>query len=56
MTEKLPEAAVEAGKAQIPFRRFGTAEEVAKVVCFLASEDASYLTGQVIQADGGMGM
>ncbi len=56
MTEKLPESAVEAGKAQIPFRRFGTVEEVAKVVCFLASEDASYLTGQVIQADGGMGM
>lgn len=56
MTEKLSEAVVEAGKAQIPFGRFGKAEEVAKAVCFLASEDASYITGQVLHVDGGMGM
>ena len=56
MTEKLPESAVEAGKKQIPFGRFGKAEEVAKAVCFLASEDASYITGQVLLVDGGMGM
>lgn len=56
MTEKLAETAVEAGKSQIPFGRFGKAEEVAKAVCFLASEDASYITGQVLHVDGGMGM
>lgn len=56
MTDKLSQAAVEAGKGQIPFGRFGKAEEVAKAVCFLASEDASYITGQVLHVDGGMGM
>ncbi len=56
MTEKLSETAVEAGKSQIPFGRFGKAEEVAKAVCFLASENASYITGQVLHVDGGMGM
>lgn len=56
MTAKLSEAAVEAGKAQIPFGRFGKAQEVAQAVCFLASEEASYITGQVLKVDGGMGM
>lgn len=56
MTEKLSESAAEAGKGQIPFGRFGKAREVAKAVCFLASEDASYITGQVLHVDGGMGM
>ncbi|MCI8858262.1 MAG: 3-oxoacyl-[acyl-carrier-protein] reductase [Lachnospiraceae bacterium] len=56
MTDKLSQAAVDAGKGQIPFGRFGKAHEVAKAVCFLASEDASYITGQVLHVDGGMGM
>lgn len=56
MTDKLSQAAVDAGKGKIPFGRFGKAQEVAKAVCFLASEDASYITGQVLHVDGGMGM
>ena len=42
--------------AQIPLKRMGTAKEVAKVVKFLSSEDSSYITGQVINIDGGMVM
>lgn len=39
---------------QIPLGRFGTVEEVARIAVFLLSEDARYVTGQVIQADGGL--
>lgn len=39
---------------QIPLGRYGTTEEVARICCFLLSDDAAYITGQVIQADGGL--
>ena len=54
MTRKLSEEAKQAMLGQIPFGRGGTPEEVAKVVLFLASDLASYVTSQVIRIDGGM--
>ena len=56
MTNALNEAQKENIYAQIPLKRMGTVEDVAKVVRFLASDDASYITGQVIHVDGGMVM
>lgn len=56
MTEKMPEAAKENLLAQVPLMRAGSVEDIAGVVTFLASERASYITGQVISVDGGMSM
>lgn len=56
MTQSLPEKVVETTLAQIPLGKFGVPEQVAKAVEFLASEDASYITGQVLHVDGGMVM
>lgn len=54
MTESLPETVKAVLTEQILLKRTGTAEEVAKVVAFLASDAADYITGQVISVDGGM--
>ena len=56
MTEAMSEEAKSAVAAQIPFGRTGAAKEVADVVAFLVSEEAAYITGQVISVDGGMAM
>lgn len=56
MTEVLGEKFKEETKKAIPLKRLGKPEDVANVVAFLASEDADYITGQVIQVDGGMVM
>lgn len=56
MTEEMSEQAKQAIEKQIPLTRLGTPDDVAKVIMFLCSEAASYLTGQVINVDGGMVM
>ena len=56
MTDRLEPAAAEKLHALIPLGRLGTPEEVAEVVDFLASEASRYITGQVINIDGGMVM
>ena len=56
MTAQLPEKAKEAFLTQIPLGRAGQPEDVAQVVKFLISEEASYITGQVIHLNGGMYM
>ncbi len=54
MTEKLPQAAREAFLSNVPLKRAGTPEDIAAVVAFLASDDAAYITGQVLGVDGGL--
>lgn len=56
MTRELPEAQRQALQSQIPLARLGEAEEIARVVGFLASDDASYITGATIPVNGGMYM
>lgn len=56
MTKVLSDSVKEGIHEQIPLRRMGTPREVAKVVKFLSSDDSSYITGQVINIDGGMVM
>ncbi len=56
MTDKIPKGIARKITEQIPLGRFGKPEEVAKVVRFLASDDASYITGQVININGGLYM
>ena len=54
MTAALPQAARDALLSTIPTQRLGAAEEVAQAVAFLASDQAAYITGQVLAVDGGM--
>ena len=56
MTDVLSDNVKENINAQIPLKRMGTAEEVAKLVYFLGTSESSYITGQVINVDGGMVM
>jgi len=54
MTDNLPQENKDAILARIPLGHFGTADDVAELVAFLASERASYITAQVISIDGGV--
>src|SRR3954452_8009040 len=56
MTAALPEAQQAEYKKAIPAGRFATADEVAKVVAWVASDDAAYISGAVLPVDGGLGM
>jgi len=56
MTDKLNDDVKEKMKSSIPLGRLGTPDDVANLVCFLASDDAGYITGQTFNVDGGMVM
>ncbi|WP_404817205.1 3-oxoacyl-[acyl-carrier-protein] reductase [Streptomyces thermolineatus] len=54
MTERLPDKLREQALGMVPMKRFGTSEDVAELVSFLVSDRAGYITGQVMQVDGGI--
>ena len=56
MTDAMPEKAKEAVLGSIPMKRMGQPEDIAAVVAFLASDAAAYITGQVIEVDGGLAL
>lgn len=56
MSHALDEAYRQKLLEQIPMKRYAEAEEVARIACFLLSDEARYITGQVVQADGGLAM
>jgi 3-oxoacyl-[acyl-carrier protein] reductase len=56
MTRAIPGAAHDEWAAKIPMQRLGTPDDVAAAVAFLASEEASYITGHVLAVNGGMYM
>lgn len=56
MTDVLPEDVKKAMGEQIPLKHFGETKDIAEAVAFLASDEAAYVTGQVLHVDGGMAM
>jgi len=56
LTEGLPDALKDEITSRTPLGRFGTTDEIANAVAFLASDDAAYITGQVLAVDGGLVM
>ncbi len=56
LTKDLPETLTDQLKAQTPLGRFGTVDEIANAVAFLVSDEAGYITGQVLAVDGGLVM
>ena len=56
MTTRIRNFAEAEIKAQIPMKRFGEPEEIARAVRFIASPDASYITGHVLNVTGGFGL
>ena len=56
MTAVLSDKVKEAILAEIPLKRIGTPEDIAAAAAFLAGDDASYITGQVLEVGGGMGL
>jgi 3-oxoacyl-[acyl-carrier protein] reductase len=56
MTRAITETAREEWASRIPLKRLGTPDDIAAAVCFLASDEAAYITGQVLAVNGGMYM
>ncbi len=56
MTAAMPQAAIDGILPQIPLNRMGTVDDIANATAFLASDEAGYITGQILSVDGGMGM
>ncbi len=56
MSQQLPDEIKEKYIANVPLKRLGTPSDVTGMVCFLASDDAKYITGQIIHVDGGLVM
>ena len=56
MTDVLSDDIKEQMKSQIPLGEFGSVQDIANAVVFLASDDAKYITGQTLHVDGGMAM
>lgn len=56
MTQRVRDLAGDEILTQIPLKRFGEPEDVARAVCFLASDEASYITGEIVHVTGGFGL